>query len=308
MKFCMQCGHELGASRTCASCGTIAPVEPLPAPQLPPAGIRYPLFADEVDSVSVTTSGHVLTAPVEEPLAPPPTEATALRLPAVAVVPPRRAVSPAVWLVLGLFVVGVLVLGAWLLLHAGSSSSDRHGSQASAGGSSGGAAADPAPDGAAATATASAPVTRPPGVDTAGNKTSYDASNMLDGDTTTAWEMPGDGTGKELTFKLARPTHLSQVGLVNGYAKTGDQGGKKVDWYAGNRRVVAVEWLFDDGSSVQQDLRQARKMQTTDVDVTTATVRLRLVTVSAPGKGPAARDMTAVSEVRLDGAAAGTAG
>ena len=127
---------------------------------------------------------------------------------------------------------------------------------------------------------------------------------MLDGDTTTAWEMPGSGTGKELTFELPRSTHLSEVGLINGYAKTGEQGGRKVDWYAGNRRVVAVEWLFDDGSSVRQDLGRTRHMQTTHVDVTTTTVRLRLVKVSAPGKGPAARDMTAVSEVRL----AGTAG
>jgi hypothetical protein len=305
MKFCMQCGHELGASRTCTSCGTIAPVEPLPAPPLPPAGVRYPLFADEVDSVSVTTSGHVLTAPVEEPLAPPPTEATARRLPAGPDLPPRRGAPAAVWLVLGLFVLGALVLGAWLLLHGGPSSGDRHGRLTSAADAPGAPArsAGDAGDGDAAAATASAPVTRSPGVDTAGNKTSYDASNMVDGDPTTAWEMPGDGSGKELTFRLAGSTHLTEVGLVNGYAKSGEQGGRKVDWYAGNRRVLAVEWLFDDGSSVKQDLRKTTNMQTAHVDVTTGTVRLRLVEVSAPGKGPAARDMTAVSEVRLDGTA-----
>lgn len=303
MKFCMQCGHQLGASRTCASCGTIAPVEPLPAPQLPPAGVRYPLFADEVDSVSVTTSGHVLTAPVEEPLASPPADATALRLPAVAVVPARRGPSAVMWLVLGLLVVGALALGAWLLLHDGSSTTARQGRPTSTAGASGEADAATGAEGAGATATASAPVTRPPGVDTAGNKTSYDASNMLDGDPTTAWEMPGDGSGKELTFTLARATHLSEVGLVNGYAKTGQQRGKKVDWYAGNRRVLAVEWLFDDGSSVQQELASTRKLQTTDVDVTTKTVRLRLVEVSRPGTGRSARDMTAISEVRLGGSA-----
>jgi hypothetical protein len=113
--------------------------------------------------------------------------------------------------------------------------------------------------------------------------------------------MPGDGTGKVLTITLARATHLTQVGLINGYAKIGEQGGKKVDWYAGNRRVLKVEWLFDDGSVVSQDLSQTRKLQTTDVDVTTKTVRLRLVEVSGPGKGKAARDMTAVSEVGLSG-------
>jgi hypothetical protein len=212
-----------------------------------------------------------------------------------------------VWLVLGLLVVGALVLGAWLLLHDGSSSGHAAGRSAAA---TAGADADrdgtgsdaTAGGGTATTATASAPLTRAPGRDTAGNKTSYDASNMLDGDPTTAWEMPGDGSGKELTFTLPGATHLTEVGLVNGYAKTGRQGGKKMDWYAGNRRVLAVEWVFDDGSSVEQDLRKTRDMQTTHVDVTTTTVRLRLVRVSAPGKGPDRRNMTAVSEVRLGGA------
>jgi hypothetical protein len=126
---------------------------------------------------------------------------------------------------------------------------------------------------------------------------------MLDGDPTTAWQMPGDGTGKVLTFTLAKKTHLSEVGLVNGYAKTGEQGGEKVNWYAGNRRVLEVQWLFDDGSEVSQTLKVTTKLQTTDVDVTTKTVRLRLVEVSGPGKGKAARNTTPISEVGLTGTA-----
>jgi hypothetical protein len=197
---------------------------------------------------------------------------------------------------LGALVLVALGIGAWLLLRGGPPS-DRDGS-----GSSDRSASGPA-EGAnvAATATASAPITRPPGVDTQGNRTSYDASNMLDGDPTTSWQMPGDGTDTVLTFTLADRTHLTRVGLVNGYAKTGEQGGASVDWYAGNRRVLEVEWLFDDGSSVKQDLRQTKELQTVDVDVTAKTVRLRLVEVSAPGKGPAARNMTPVSEVGLTG-------
>src|SRR5690242_14208778 len=100
MRFCMQCGHELGASRTCSSCGTTAPVEPLPAPQQPRPGVRYPLFADEVDEVSVSTSGHILTAPVEDPL---PGVSTQVRLPSVPVLPPRRRPSAVVWLALAAF-------------------------------------------------------------------------------------------------------------------------------------------------------------------------------------------------------------
>ena len=301
MKFCMQCGHELGASRTCPSCGTTVPVEPLPAPQLPADGVRYPLFADEVDSVTVNTSGRVLMAPVESvgAAAPSPSSTetqthTQVRLPAVAVVPPRR-VPGTLWLALAAAVLVALLGGAWLLLHGGSSDSGRKGVSTPTAGATGG------DDDVASTATPSAPLTRAPGVDTAGNKTTYDASNMLDGDSTTAWEMPGDGTGKELTFRLAKRTKLSQVGLINGYAKTSGQGAHKVDWYAGNRRILRVEWLFDDGTSVTQDLRQTTDVQTTAVHVTTKTVRLRLVEVTAPGTGPSARDMTPVSEIALAG-------
>lgn len=297
MKFCMQCGHELGASRTCPSCGTTVPVEPLPAPQLPADGVRYPLFADEVDSVTVSTSGRVLMAPVESVGASPssPTQThTRVRLPAVAVVAPRR-VPGTLWLVLAGAVVVALVAGAWLLLHGGTSDSGRRGVSTPTVGATGGA------DDVAATATASAPLTRAPGVDTAGNKTTYDASNMVDGDPKTAWEMPGDGTGKELTFTLAKRTRLTQVGLINGYAKSSGQGASRVDWYAGNRRILRVEWLFDDGTSVTQDLRQTTDAQRTAVHVTTKTVRLRLVEVTAPGTGPAARNMTPISEVSLAG-------
>lgn len=334
MKFCMQCGHELGASRTCRSCGAIAPVEPPPAPQLTTSGPRYPLFADEVDSVGVSTSGRVLPTPVQEPLgsvsvapsAPPAPSAepaawwadshemrldrdedvTQVRLPSVPVVPGRRRGMTLVWLLLVALVVGALVLGARLLLAGGSpdASPTRSGSpSASAAGSAAGTAGSAAgsADDVAATATAEAPVTRPPGVDTHGARTSYDAANMLDGDAATAWEMPGDGTGTELTFTLAGRTHLTSVGLVNGYAKTGTEHGRRLDWYAGNRRVLRVEWLFDDGTSVEQRLRRTRALQRLDVDTTTATVRLRLVEVSRPGKGRASRDMTPVSEVALTG-------
>jgi hypothetical protein len=216
----------------------------------------------------------------------------------VPVLPARRGASPAVWLVLAVLVLVALVLGVWLLLRGGGSSDP--GGSASAAPSAG---ADGGGENVASTATASAPVTRAPGVDTQGNRTSYDASNMLDGDKTTAWQMPGDGTGKVLTFTLAKKTHLTQVGLVNGYAKTGEQGGEKVNWYAGNRRVLAVEWLFDDGSTVRQDLEETTDLQKTGVDVTTKTVRLRLVEVSPPGTGKAARNMTPVSEVGLTGTA-----
>ena len=77
---------------------------------------------------------------------------------------------------------------------------------------------------------------------------------------------PGDDAGgcrataaaRRSCFELAAPTTLTSVGLVNGYAKTAQDGGTSFDWYAGNRRVLAVEWVFDDGTVVRQDLDETR--------------------------------------------------
>ena len=147
-------------------------------------------------------------------------------------------------------------------------------------------------------ATPSAPVTAKPNLDTQGNLVRYAATNMVDGVAQTCWRMPGDGTGVELTFTLAGPTELTEVGLINGYAKRAG----KFDWYAGNRRILSVEWVFDDGTVVPQSLSESRNLQTLEIDpVTTSTVVLRLVSVSAPGQGPSARNFTPISEVSLYG-------
>jgi hypothetical protein len=125
---------------------------------------------------------------------------------------------------------------------------------------------------------------------------------MVDGLNDTCWRTPGDATGTVLTFRLDQPTRISRVGLVNGYSKIAYSGGRSYDWYRGNRRVLAVQWLFDDGSSVTQRLHFNRAMQQIPVKpVTTRVVRLRITAVSGPGKGRAARNDTAISEVLLLG-------
>ncbi|WP_193605481.1 NADase-type glycan-binding domain-containing protein [Nocardioides dongkuii] len=159
------------------------------------------------------------------------------------------------------------------------------------------------PEDVAPLASADVPATAPESTDLDGGTTRYTADRMLDGDPTTAWRMPGDGTGSEITFTLPEPTRLRSVGLVNGYAKTATGAGDGVlDWYAGNRRVLAVEWVLDDGTTVPQELAEGRALQTVRVGgATTSTVVLRLLEVSTPGTGPARRDFTAVSEVTLVG-------
>ena len=113
----------------------------------------------------------------------------------------------------------------------------------------------------------------------------------------------GDGSGAEIVLTLPAETQLRSVGLINGYAKTArDARGRELDWYHGNRRIERVEWVFDDGTTIDQDLQDSTDLQSVDVDVTTTTIRLRLVTVSSPGTGRAARDYTAISDVSVVGA------
>ena len=113
--------------------------------------------------------------------------------------------------------------------------------------------------------------------------------------------MPGDGSGETITIELPSATRLTSVGLINGYAKTDiDDSGNPINWYAGNRRILAVEWAFDEGSVATQDLTESRRLQTLPIKpVTTTTVELRLLTVTPPGAGSASRDYTAISDLAL---------
>ncbi len=148
----------------------------------------------------------------------------------------------------------------------------------------------------------SAPAAAPPSEDSSGNTVLFVATNMLDGVAETTWRMPGDGTGKSITFRFDSPAVLSEVGLINGYAKVGQDSGGLLDWYAGNRRVLQVEWAFDDGTVVTQRLTETASMQTIPLDdVETESATLRLVKVSAPGTGRSSRDYTAISDVSLLG-------
>jgi hypothetical protein len=217
----------------------------------------------------------------------------------------------------------VLVLGGFLLLHgtgaAGGGATSptpslvpqTHASPsetADASPSASGPASSPAPTvtgppaNVAGLAQAAAPAHAPAGVDFAGRPVTYGAANMVDGRNDTCWRTPGDATGMVLTFRLDQPTRLTRVGLVNGYSKIAYDGGRAFDWYLGNRRVLAVDWVFGDGSTVPQQFGRDRAMQQIAIHpVTTSIVRLRITAVSPPGDGPAARDDTAISEVLLLG-------
>ena len=129
--------------------------------------------------------------------------------------------------------------------------------------------------------------------------TSYVADRMIDGDITTAWRADGDGTGQKITITLTKPTRVTQVGLLPGYART--DACTKVNRFPQMRRVAKVRWTFDKGTPVEQSFQDDPAIQLVPVDVVTAKVVIEIL-ATLPG---AELDYTPISEVRLLGAASG---
>ena len=337
---CEKCGGGLGSGRYCTSCGhpvpatgedhgswrtdtaerprVVAPPAPVvpPPPPAPPERSRFPLFADEVAGPDETLASH---EPPGHAAAPVPDDEPRRH---------RERGRAAGWLPWGAGLAGLVLVaatGAWLLTGGDDPSPARAGA---AGDASPGhdrtpepttddrgpnRSPDRSPDRTpepdagqpadrARFATVDAPPAAPPSQDNSGNAVRYGATNMVDGVPETTWRTPGDATGETVTFSFDEPVALSEVGLVNGYAKVGQDRAGILDWYHGNRRVLAVEWTFDDDTVLAQGLDDTTIMQTLPVDgIETRTVVLRLVEVSAPGSGRASRDYTAISDVRLFG-------
>jgi hypothetical protein len=318
------------------------PDETPPEPAVPPQPFdvpsppRFPMYADEVarpaaEPVAEPTAEHVaepVTQPVPQPVTQPITEfaaAPVARRPAAPPMPVASAIGPAgtpgvgLWIGVAAVLLTALVVGGWLLLHGSgddgpkpqSSTLVPHPSRHS-GSSSSPQSSATSPTSAATTsggafdvaglARASSPAHAPSGVDVEGQPVTFLAANLIDGSVETCWRRAGDASGTVLTIRLDQPTTLSSVGLVNGYAKIAHAAGHRFDWYSGNRRVLGVDWVFDDGSLVSQRFQDSRRMQRITIDpVTTSTVRIKITAVSAPGRGRAARNDTAISEVSLIG-------
>jgi hypothetical protein len=320
---CSRCGAELGPGRFCTHCGepvataagslhdwrtdtaerprvTAAPVEPSPAS--PPESARFPLFADDTGETT-----RVLSAPAYDVV---PDDAE-----------PETTARHTPWLpwAVGFAVMALVAgLGAFLLLSGGGgreTASDpaptepepreRRGDRSPDPTPEQTTDPEPAPEGPtdlARFAGIAAPEPAPPSQDNSGNVVRYDVAQLVDGVPETTWRTPGDATGATITLTFDEPTVLSEVGLINGYAKVGQDAQGPLDWYHGNRRVLAVEWTFEDGTVRTQRLADTTIMQTVSVpQVETTTVGLRLLKVSPPGPGRASRDYTAISDVRLFG-------
>ena len=155
-----------------------------------------------------------------------------------------------------------------------------------------------APPGAVQPTGASATCQAPDSEEANGTPIVFSPSNVLDHNPGTAWRCEAPATGQTLTVSLGAPTHLTSVGMIGGYDKRDPLTG--VDRWPQNHRVRQVKWTFSDGTSVTQDLADSRGMQSINVDVTTDSVVIEILSTYPPG-GELPRDMVAVAEVQLIG-------
>jgi serine/threonine-protein kinase len=144
-----------------------------------------------------------------------------------------------------------------------------------------------------------APLPSAPGVDACEQPTTYEGEQLIDGNPTTAWRTTGDGTGRRITLNLGADTLVTSVGLINGLAKIDSCDG--TDRYFDQRRVTAVQWTFDDGTTVTQDLDPSTKtMQTIEIESITTRVSVTILSTTPPGN----RDFTPISEIEVQGVTA----
>lgn len=148
----------------------------------------------------------------------------------------------------------------------------------------------------AASISASAPTA--PAPDACGKVNSFAATNLQDGDLSTAYRVKGTGVGRQIRFRLSGATHLKEVGLVPGWAKVDCDGS---DLFRQHRTIARVRWTFDGGRSVEQAFTVTPGLQVLPVDVVTKNVTLRILVTNPP----VGINMTAISEVRLTAVAPG---
>jgi hypothetical protein len=153
----------------------------------------------------------------------------------------------------------------------------------------------PAAAGKLTTSAVEASATAPPGTDARGAVVSYAATNLVDGDPSTAWRVPGSGQGVVLTLRFAEPVIVTRIGLIPGYAKVDPADG--TNRFFQNRRVHRVRYGAV-GISREASFVDQPELQTVDVQSKPSTeVTVEILESTAPGD----RDFTAISEIEVSG-------
>jgi hypothetical protein len=161
-------------------------------------------------------------------------------------------------------------------------------------------AAPPVPIGPAAPTLVEATCTARGSTDSRGNPVDFKPENTVDGDPAKAWRCDGNGVGTTITYSLAAPTRIVQVGAIPGYDRVDPFNGD--DRFFENRRVQSANWLCLDAAGTAlatsaQSFVDDRAMQVQNVTGFDACQAIRLeITDSTPSTR---RDFVAISEVTL---------
>ncbi len=138
----------------------------------------------------------------------------------------------------------------------------------------------------------------------ADNRTvTYEAGKAIDGLPDTAWRCPGDGVGQRLMISFQGKVTLTSIGIVPGYAKTDPT--DRADRYLQNRRISAVSYTFDDGSTFPQSFdTDARNRSVQTISLPNVSTSHVIITILSSVVGEAAgnhlaRDHIAISEVTV---------
>jgi hypothetical protein len=142
---------------------------------------------------------------------------------------------------------------------------------------------------------ASASCVAPEGYEADRTTVRYDAGNVLDGRSDTAWRCPGSAIGATVRVNLPVRTELTQIGLLPGYAKVDPTDG--TNRFFENRRITAVRYHFDDGSTADQRFEPIATIQTVPVSASTSSIVIEILSTTGDG----GRDFTAISEVEVVG-------
>jgi hypothetical protein len=119
----------------------------------------------------------------------------------------------------------------------------------------------------------------------------FRATNLVDGNLTTAWleGAKGAGTGEWVRFEFAQPTLLTRIEIANGYQKDSNR-------FASHPRVRLVNVEFSSGASYLVELHDVTALQTI-IPSAEAIEWVKLVIVSVyPGQD---NQDAALTEVRL---------
>jgi hypothetical protein len=150
---------------------------------------------------------------------------------------------------------------------------------------------------------ASASCASGPGVDSAGNRFTYEAGNAVDRRPESAWRCDHDGVGASLLVTFAQPAVIRWIGVVPGFAKTDPYDG--TDRYVQGRKVSSARFVFDDGTYVEAGFdawSASRGVQVVRFPPTTTGHVELVVLASVPGtptNGFGPTDKIAVSELTV---------